>query len=247
MPQAGGIKVMKDTRIPLPFSGSESALPESLYLRVRASVEREKASSSSMPVRVIVALIIASCLTAAVVLVASRIVYQRLAAGVYLAARSTPHLLLVLLLLAGLTLAATFVAISRGRRGFGSGLVSLAVVAALVAPIYAALILVSPVHTDDPMLASVTLSPWGGRCLAIASIIGTMVLASFTIALRRSAPVASRVRGGTLGAAAGAWAGLSIFIFCPSGSPLHLLVGHVLPVVALTLLGFIVVPRALHP
>jgi hypothetical protein len=54
------------------------------------------------------------------------------------------------------------------------------------------------------------------------------------------------LRGGTLGAAAGAWAGLGIFIFCPSGDPWHLLVGHVLPIVAVTLLGFIVIPRVLR-
>jgi hypothetical protein len=236
---------MEDTRIPLPSRADERAPPEVLRLRVRASVEKESASTTRMAVRVMVALIIASCLTAAVVLAASQMVYQRPAVGLYLAARSEHHLFLVFLLLTGLTVAATVVAVSRGRRGFGSGLVSLAAVAGLVAPVYAALVLVSPVHIN-PVHASVLISPWGGRCLALSLIIGIVVLTCFTVALRRSAPVASWLRGGTLGAAAGAWAGLGIFIFCPSGDPWHLLVGHVLPIVAVTLLGFIVIPRVLR-
>jgi hypothetical protein len=237
---------MKDFRIPPPSFGDQPAPPEALYSRVRARVEKERASTTSMRLRVLVALLIASCLSAAVVLAASRIVYQRLAVGLYLAARSTPYLLLVLFLLIGLTLAATFVAISRGRRGLGSGMLSLLAVVGLVAPVYAALVLVSPVHTAGANPVPVFISPWGGRCLAISALVGGSVLASFTVALRRSVPVASRFRGGTLGAAAGAWAGLSTFVFCPSGDLHHLLVGHVLPVVALTLVGFIAIPRVLH-
>jgi hypothetical protein len=199
-----------------------------------------------MRVRLIVALLVASCLATAVVLMASHVVYHRAAVGLYLAARSIPYLLLVLFLLVGLTLTATFIAISRGRRGFGSNLVTLLVVAGLVAPLYAALVLVSPVHTGGPNPASVFISAWGGRCLAVASLVGGLVLACITIALRRSVPVASRLRGGTLGAAAGAWAGLGAFIFCPSGDPHHLLAGHVLPIVAFTLVGYIAIPRALQ-
>jgi hypothetical protein len=237
---------MKDFKLPFPPSDNEHALPEVLYSRVRARVERERVSSTSMRMRVLVAFIAASCVTATVVVTASDMVYHRLAVGLYLAARSTPYSLLVLFLLTGLTLAATFVAISRGRRGFGSGLVALLVVAGLVAPVYAALVLVNPAHTNGPNPASVVISPWGGRCLVISAIVGGLVLATFTIALRRSAPVASGLRGGALGAAAGAWAGLSTFIFCPSGDPHHLLLGHVLPVVAFTLVGFIVTPRVLR-
>jgi hypothetical protein len=199
-----------------------------------------------MAVRLSVALIVASCLTAAFVLVESQLVYSRPGVGLYMAVRSTPYLLLVLLLLTGLTFAATFVAISRGRRGFGSGFASLLMVAGLVAPVYALLVLVSPVHTAGHDPAAVFISPWGGRCLVIASIVGALVLACFAIALRRSAPVAARLRGGTLGAAAGAWAGLATFIFCPSGDPHHLFIGHVLPVAAFTLLGFAAIPRALR-
>ena len=46
---------------------------------------------------------------------------------------------------------------------------------------------------------------------------------------------------------AGAWAGLGILIYCPATEYHHLLVGHVLPIAALTLLGLAAIPRALRP
>jgi hypothetical protein len=57
--------------------------------------------------------------------------------------------------------------------------------------------------------------------------VGLLVLAAFAGALRRAAPAASRLRGAALGAAASAWAGLTVFLFCPAGAHRHLLVGHV--------------------
>ena len=60
------------------------------------------------------------------------------------------------------------------------------------------------------------------------------MLAIFAVALRRAVAVASGLRGAALGAAAGAWGGLAVFAFCPSGETQHLLVGHVLPVALFT-------------
>jgi hypothetical protein len=154
----------------------------------------------------------------------------------------------VLLLIVGLTLSATLIAVGRGERGLGSGVMSLFLVALLVTPIYAVLTLVHPLEASGATAASLAeLSPWGLRCLAIAVTVGLLVLVSFAAALRRSAPVASRLRGAALGAAAGAWAGLSVFIFCPATDHRHLLVGHVLPIVMFTLVGLAAVPRALRP
>ena len=73
------------------------------------------------------------------------------------------------------------------------------------------------------------------------------VLAIFAVTLRRAVAVASGLRGAALGAAAGAWGGLAVFAFCPSGELQHLLVGHVLPVALFTLLGGIGLARALRP
>ena len=160
----------------------------------------------------------------------------------------TFHLLIVLLLIAGLTLSATLVAIGRGERGLGSGVVALSLVALLVTPIYAVLTLVDPLEVSQTAAASLAkLSPWGLRCLTVSAAVGLLVLLSFTAALRRSVPVASRLRGAAVGAAAGAWAGLSVFVFCPAVEYRHLLVGHVLPIAAFTLIGLAAIPRALRP
>jgi hypothetical protein len=227
---------------------SEVPPPEELFARIRTAVASTPASKTSTRLRITVALAVIPFLTAAVVLVASRIVYHRPALRVDLATHPTSQLLIVLLLLVGLTLVATLIAVGRGERGLGSGVVSLFLMTLFVTPIYAALTLGSALAAGEAATSSLAgLSPWGLRCLGIAAVVGLVVLISFTAALRRSAPVARRLRGAALGAAAGAWAGLSVFIYCPATEYHHLLVGHVLPIAALTLLGLAAIPRALRP
>lgn len=227
-------------------SGPDFAPPEELFSRIRASVEASPASTISTRVRVAAALAAVPCLTAAVVLLGSQIMYQRPTAAVVHVAQSPVQFLVVLLLLAGLTLVATLVAVRRGAHGLGSAAVSLMMMAALVAPIYFLLSLASPLHADHPVATSVV-SPWGARCLAVAAVAGVIVLGCLAGALRGSVPVASGLRGAALGAAAGAWAGLGVYFFCPGGAVAHLLVGHVLPIAAFTLLGALVLRRALRP
>jgi hypothetical protein len=72
-------------------------------------------------------------------------------------------------------------------------------------------------------------------------------MAIFAVALRRAVAVASGLRGAAIGAAAGAWGGLAVFVFCPSGELQHLLVGHVLPIALCTLLGGIALSSVLRP
>jgi Negative regulator of sigma F len=220
---------------------------EALYDRVRTAVEATHASTARPRVRIAAALVAATFVSTTIVLVASQVVYGSYAAGLSIDAPSSSHLPLVLLSLIGLTTLATCLSIWRGKRGFGAAAVILAIVSALVAPIYAALVLVNPVHGYMPAPDSVTVSPWGARCLFIASLVGLLVLAGFAAALRRSVPTASVLRGAALGAAAGAWAGLAVFVFCPEGEQPHLLVGHVLPILGLTLLGLMLMPRLLRP
>jgi hypothetical protein len=94
---------------------------------------------------------------------------------------------------------------------------------------------------------SAALSPWGAPCIAVAMAVGAIVLAGFTLALRRAVPVASRIRAAALGAAAGAWAGLGIFLFCPAGNSRHRLIGHVLPVLAFTFVGAVAIHARFVP
>ncbi len=220
--------------------------PAALYDRIRASIEATPASTIGTRTRVVLALAAALLAVASVLLIASDVVYQRHAVGLEVGTQSIPHLLFVLFAVVGLTLISTLVALTRGRSGLGPDVTWLALVAGLVTPIYALLVLENPVHAHDSAVLAVDISPWGLRCAIIATIVGTFVLASFAIALSRAIPAAHGLRGAAVGAAAGAWAGLTVFMFCPSSDIQHLLVGHVLPIVAFTLLGSVVLPRVLR-
>jgi len=201
-----------------------------------------------MRVRIAVALAVTPLVTASVLGIASHVVYQRPMLRVAMGTRPTFEFFAVLLFVIGLTLSATLVAFRRGELGLGSGALALSLVALLVAPIYAALAVMIPLETTaDAVAALAALSPWGLRCLVIAAVVGVLVLVAFTATLRHSAPVAVRLRGAALGAAAGAWAGLAVFVFCPATEVPHLLVGHVLPIAAFTLLGLAATPRMLRP
>lgn len=232
---------------PRTLSDSALARSEALFDRIHASVRATPASTVRTHAKLAVALAAAVVLTAAVLLVASEVVYGRQAVGLQVAAQSSGHLLTVLFMLGALTLVATSVALSRGGNGLGAGAAPLGLVASLVAPVYAWLVLESPVHAHDAVAPAVEISPWGLRCLVIGGIVGVFVLAAFGAALRRAVPSASLLRAAALGATAGAWAGLTVFLFCPSSELRHLLVGHVLPVVAFTLLGAALLPRVLRP
>jgi hypothetical protein len=239
---------MTDRGTRFPFA-SDVAPPPELQDRIRAAVSATPAARSGTRRRVAVALAVAPLIAAVALVVATRLIPGRplVRLGLRIDAGAEPsHLLIVLVMLAALTLAATWIAVARGSRGLGAGVALLVGAAALVTPVYAALSLGGSTHPGE-LGSALHLSPWGLPCLYVATTVGLLVLASFTAALRRAAPVASRQRGAAIGAAAGAWAGLTVFVFCPAGEVPHLLVGHVLPIAAFTLLGLAVAPRALRP
>jgi Negative regulator of sigma F len=225
--------------------GTEIAAPEELYRRVRASIDETVSPAVSTRARTIIAALLVPCATLGVVALTSYVVYRPPMLGLDVADHSTLEMRISLLLLTGLAIVATVVALRRSRGG--AGLLPLFLAACLVAPLHAALILVNPLHAAHPLPSGVEFSPWGARCIALATIVGACVLIAFTAALRRAVPVASGLRGVAVGAAAGAWASLAIFLFCPAGSYLHLVVGHVLPVFALTGVGAVGIPRLLRP
>jgi hypothetical protein len=226
---------------------SEHIGHEALYTRIRASIDATPAAKMRTSSRVVAALAAVIVLSTAIVFVSSEIVYGRQALGLQVNVLSASRLVWVTCLLLALTFMSTAIALWRGGSGLGAGSSTLALVAVLVAPLYALFVLPQPVHLQNAYVASVEISPWGVRCFAIATLTGLIVLTSLAAALRRAVPVASRLRGAVLGAAAGAWAGLAVFVFCPSGDHLHITLGHVLPVVAFTALGGLIVSRALRP
>ena len=234
---------IRQGRTPRRFDSA--APPPALYSRIRESIEGTPASRVGTAMRTRIALAVIPCATVGALVVASQLVYHRQAVGLDVGVDSTPHMLVALGLLVVLTLAATFIALARSGRS--ADVTSLLLAASLVAPAYAAITLINPLHASDPFPPPPGLSPWGARCLVLATIVGGVALASLALALRRAIPVRSDLRGAALGAAAGAWAGLALFVFCPASEYEHLLVGHLLPVVALTVGGALGASRALRP
>jgi negative regulator of sigma F NrsF-like protein len=223
---------------------------ERLYPRIHAAVEATPAATTRTRTRIFAALAIVPLLTAAVVLIVSEVVYGQPTAGLRIDVSSVVAMLTILGLLAGLAVASTLFALWQGRDGLGIGSISLVSIVALVVPVYAALTVLRPLHSgaaDDVALTGVAISPWGLRCLFVATLVGVPALVIFAAALRRAAAVSSRLRGAALGAAAGAWGGFAVFVFCPSGNLQHLLVGHVLPIAIFTLIGAVALTRALRP
>jgi hypothetical protein len=227
-------------------AGDQPAI-ETLYSRVRAAIESTPEPPVAPRHTMAMAMALVPGVTAGAVMIASAVVFHRQGVGLDVAPGSVAHLVLVLALLIAATLIATAVSLAQGRRGLGASVTTLVVTALSVSPVYAALVLLEPVHAANPVPVSVPISPWGFRCIILASTVATLVLAVFAAALRHSVPVASRLRGAALGAAAGAWAGLGVFVFCPDGAIPHLLIGHVLPIIVFTLLGLFGLPRLLRP
>lgn len=219
---------------------------ERLLGPVRARIEAAPAAKVRYRARAGLALAAGLAATATVVVMASSVVHGEQAAGLTVLPSARGQLLVVACLLALLTVSATHVSLTRGRTGLGAP-VSLLVAAGLLAvPAYAALVLVHPLHAGDPPALTAGLSPWGARCLIVAALVGALSFGALAAALRDAVPVARRWRGGVMGAAAGLWSGLAVFVFCPAGELDHLLIGHVAPVAMFTLLGLMVVPALLR-
>ncbi|WP_437683918.1 NrsF family protein [Sorangium sp. So ce131] len=239
---------MSEREIPLRFSATH-APPAALTSSVRAAVKKTPASTIPVRARIVGAVAaIPGVLTAALV-GADRIWDHQEPLRADLGTGSPVRLLVVLASLLAFTLLTTLIALRRGRHGLGSREQQLTVAAGLVVPVYAFSTLAWPLRSDHPaaLSAAAALHPLGLPCFAIAAIVGLVVLASVTSALRWSVPVASGARGAALGACAGAWSGLSVFIHCPAFETTHLIIGHFAPIVAFTLLGVSVVPRVLRP
>jgi hypothetical protein len=106
--------------------------------------------------------------------------------------------------------------------------------AALLASALAAALIWPHTRTDDAVTADHIV------CIVFTTLTATGPLAAFALLRRHSDPVAPRLTGAAIGAAAGAWGALSIELHCAHASIEHILLGHVFPVVLVTLLGVLV-------
>jgi hypothetical protein len=78
-------------------------------------------------------------------------------------------------------------------------------------------------------------------CIEFTTLMALGPLAAFAFLRRGSDPVAPRITGAAIGAVAGAIGALGIETRCRHASLFHVAFGHLLPVVALTLVGALVV------
>jgi hypothetical protein len=229
---------------------AEVALPHALHARVRDSLSKAPTTRSwaiaRTRARTGLALILVPALTFSIAIGASTLIYDVPAAGFSLAVQSGSLLSWALVASIALAFATTLIAISSGASGLGSSAVALALVTIAVAPVYAAMILAVPAHTHE-IGRALNISEWGTRCFTIASFVAASSLVAFAAALHHAVPSAPRIRGAALGAAAGAWAGLAVLVFCPSGEVQHLLFGHVFPIILATIVGAAVLARYLKP
>ena len=78
---------------------------------------------------------------------------------------------------------------------------------------------------------------WGFRCLGLTVAAAVFPLVGIVIARRASDPVHPAATGAALGAASGASAGVMVEMWCPVAAPIHVAIGHILPIVVLAVLG----------
>ncbi len=78
----------------------------------------------------------------------------------------------------------------------------------------------------------------GFRCLRLSCLMAAWPLVAFVMTRRGSDPTHPRLTGAAIGAAVGACVWVFVDMWCPVAYVPHLLIGHVLPFVGTTLLGF---------
>jgi len=235
------------SRPPLPPAPPPTPPPE-LRARILETVARTEATRTPVKKRVLAAVMFTP-LIAVMVVRGRELLYGRPLVRVDFASEPCLDVWLRFASVFALAVGTTAIAVRAGQRGLGSSARALAMAAGIAAPAYALLVLVNPLEATDPASCAATaaLSPLGTPCAIVATLVGVFTLAALTYALRGAVPVAPRLRGATLGAAAGAWAGLALFVHCPSHATLHLVLGHVTPVAAFALVGSLIASRLLRP
>jgi hypothetical protein len=80
---------------------------------------------------------------------------------------------------------------------------------------------------------------WGKKCLNLTMLLGAWPLLALLLMRRGSEPLHPGTRGAAIGAAVGCSTGVLIDLWCPITDPMHMLLGHILPLVILILAGLL--------
>jgi hypothetical protein len=139
---------------------------------------------------------------------------------------------------------ATWAGVARGRSMLGRPaswklVVAVATPAALLAT-WLAVALAWPLTLQD-------MSHAGSHIVCLLATIALAVgpLVAFVVVRRGSDPVSPRLGGAAIGAAAGAWGAAALPLFCGFTAPLHIALGHVLPVALVAVFGALLGDRLL--
>jgi hypothetical protein len=89
---------------------------------------------------------------------------------------------------------------------------------------------------DEPAWGAIN-SPYGFKCLGLSTVMAAAILAALVTTRRGTQPLNPRIAGAALGVASAIAAAALTDLWCPIGNPLHVLVGHVLPMVILGVVG----------
>jgi hypothetical protein len=130
-----------------------------------------------------------------------------------------------------LAVACAGVAWWRGNSAVGrpiSALVAIAVLAPVAT--YVWLVMWHERYAEPP-------SHVGFRCLAMTLVSGAPILAAALYVRKRTVAVHPVASGAALGAAAGAFGGITVDLWCPITTSAHVLMGHALPIALLALVG----------
>jgi hypothetical protein len=153
-------------------------------------------------------------------------------------AHERPRGYVVALALAWLPIAVvgTWVGVGQGRsmlgrpRGWAFSVATLTPAAMLLT--WAAVASVWPSTLDDPSVGLQHIV-----CNAMTVILAVGPLAAFGLLRRHSDPVHPRITGAAIAAASAAWGAWMLHLLCGFTSATHILLGHIAPVVLVTLFG----------
>jgi hypothetical protein len=134
---------------------------------------------------------------------------------------------------------ATWEGVARGRSMLGRPAI-VRVLVAVLTPVALLATAMGAAMAWPETLATRTTVEANVVCVVFTLLFALGPLAAFAVVRRRSDPVAPRLTGAAIGAASGAWGALGIEMHCGHASATHILLGHIAPVVLLTVLGVLI-------
>lgn len=153
--------------------------------------------------------------------------------------RPMGYFLFMAVLWSVIVLASTWGGVARGRSMLGRPMSVRVVVASLTPAALVVTALAAGLVWPATLAESSTMHDHL-FCLELGSLMAIGPLVAFALVRRGSDPVAPRLTGAALGAAAGAWGGLCIELRCGHASMEHVVIGHVVPVTIMALLGALI-------